>query len=128
MSKYPEKFTASHKVAAAKNGFTNPKISTFGAHAQNSRIELDYETDGELYTVTWQLEGPGGFAGASLFNGRGAATHNDYIRDGQGNACHNFASFPDFLEIAVKDIQRREKSRKEAIARHQSDNVSQFAV
>ena len=123
-NKYPDQFSAAHKTRALKLGFSRAQISTFGNRACDSRIELDYEVDDELYTVTWQLAGPGGgFPGALMFVGRGAATRNDSIRDQSGNACHDFASFADFLEYALEDIHRRAQRAKEARLRRQADDA-----
>lgn len=111
---YPVKFTAAHKEQAKKLGFSNVLIKTFQGRNQDSLIELDYLGDDDyLYTVTWQLAGQGGFPGSRIFVGRGVSTWDDLIRLKNGDSCHDFASFADFLALAAQDIERRELRRKE---------------
>lgn len=118
MAKYPKSFTDKHIDQALSKGFSNPKISNWQGRCERSRIELDYKTEeGQTYTVTWQLAGPGGFAGAMIFTPRGG---DDRIRDADGNACHNFVSFADFMVFALADIDRREKRRADAVLREQA--------
>lgn len=117
MEKYPKSFTDQHIDQALSEGFSNPKISTWQGRPEYSRIELDYKTEGQTYSVAWQLAGPGGFAGAMMFTPHGG---DDQIRDAEGNSCGNFASFSDFMHFALTDIARREKRRIDAILSEQA--------
>ncbi len=108
---YPAEFTHEHEQEALNRGFSNVRITAWDGRRKWSRIEMSYKTDGQIYTATWQLAGPGGFAGAMIFTPRGG---DDRIRDADGNACHNFGSFADFMDFALADIHKREKRRIDA--------------
>lgn len=103
--------------AALAAGFTNPKIVHWARSAD--RIQIDYKGVDTIYTAIWQhstINADGkvkNFGGANLI----VDWNSDNIWDVNGNPCHNFKTFRDFLYLAMADIQRREERRKEAIAR-----------
>jgi hypothetical protein len=107
MSKYPVKFSQKYIDMALSKGFTNPRISTWQGRSNNSRFYVDYKTEHEFYSVTWQLKDEFGNPNSHLLIGYGDYPKVEVIRDENGNGCYDFATFDDFMSLAVADIKRR---------------------